>query len=81
MLELAKLRALIEQQFPDAVVEINDLTGTQDHYDVSLASDRFVGLSPVARHRLVYEALGAHMKGDIHALALHTYTLDAWQRR
>ncbi len=81
MLEPAKLRELIERQFPDAQIEIDDLTGTRDHYEISVGSDRFAGLSPLAQHRLVYEALGSHMRGDIHALALHTYTLEAWQRR
>jgi BolA protein len=40
------------------------------HYRVRLVSARFMGLSRVARHRLVYDALQDLMRRDIHALAL-----------
>jgi BolA protein len=40
------------------------------HYTVRLVSDRFAGLSRVARHRLVYAALGPQMRSGIHALAI-----------
>jgi BolA protein len=33
-------------------------------------SEAFRGLSPVARHRLVYEAVDDMLKSDIHALAI-----------
>jgi BolA protein len=42
------------------------------HYRVRIVSEAFRGLSPVARHRLVYDAVGDLMKTDIHALALTT---------
>ncbi len=32
----------------------------------------------VEQHRLVYNTLGDRMGGEIHALALHTYTPQAW---
>jgi BolA protein len=44
--------------------------GGRGHYAVLIVSERFAGLSPVARHRLVYEALGDLMRTDIHALAI-----------
>lgn len=40
------------------------------HYTVRLVSHRFAGLSRVARHRLVYDTLGAQMRSGIHALAI-----------
>lgn len=40
------------------------------HFRVSLTSARFAGLSRVARHRLVYDALGPLASQGIHALAL-----------
>lgn len=43
------------------------------HYHVRVVSARFEGLNPVARHRLVYQAL-APMQQEIHALALMTLT-------
>ncbi len=43
------------------------------HYTVTIISPRFAGLSAVARHRLVYDALGEMMKTDIHALQLRAF--------
>jgi BolA family transcriptional regulator, general stress-responsive regulator len=40
------------------------------HFSVSLWSPRFEGLSPLARHRLVYDALGPLGPLGIHALAI-----------
>lgn len=42
------------------------------HFSVRISSARFVGLSRVARHRLVYDALGPLASQGIHALALDT---------
>ena len=41
------------------------------HFSVRIASPAFAGLSPVARHRAVYDALGDLMQTDIHALSIH----------
>ncbi len=42
------------------------------HFSVRLTSPRFAGLARVARHRLVYDALGSLAAQGIHALALET---------
>jgi len=44
------------------------------HYNLKLVSPHFAGKSRVARHRMVYDALGPLMKQGIHALALTTLT-------
>ena len=41
------------------------------HFRLTLTSTAFAGLSKVARHRMVYAALGDLMHGRIHALAIH----------
>ena len=40
------------------------------HFTVRIVSARFTGLSRVARHRLVYDALHALIPRGIHALAI-----------
>ena len=40
------------------------------HYTLRLVSERFTGLNRVARHRLVYDALGTYMQAGIHALVI-----------
>ena len=66
------LRRELEQAFPGATVSVTDLTGTQDHYQVSIVADAFRGQTRMRQHKLVYEALGALMHGPIHALSLKT---------
>ena len=46
------------------------------HFSVRIASPRFKGLKPVARHRLVYDALHALMPRGIHALAIDARVPD-----
>ena len=68
----AKIRAAL----PDAVVELQDLTGTADHWKATVVSTAFAGKSLVQRHRLVMAALAEEMKGPIHALTLDVKTPD-----
>jgi len=46
------------------------------HFSVRIASPRFVGLSRVARHRLVYDALHSLIPQGIHALAIQAHAPD-----
>jgi BolA family transcriptional regulator, general stress-responsive regulator len=44
------------------------------HLTLNVVSDKFTGLSRVARHRLVYDVLGNWMKSHIHALVINAKT-------
>jgi BolA protein len=44
------------------------------HYLLTIVSSKFFGLSAMARHRLIYAALGEMMRKDIHALSVKAYT-------
>jgi BolA protein len=44
------------------------------HFQVTIVSDRFKGLPPIQRHRLVYDAVGDLMETDIHALSIKALT-------
>ena len=46
--------------------------GGAGHFRVTVVSPRFAGLSLVASQRLVYEAVGEMMDGEIHALSITT---------
>jgi len=54
--------------------------GEQTHFKAVVVSSGFAGLNPVKRHQKVYACLGDLMS-RFHALALHTYTPDEWQKR
>jgi BolA family transcriptional regulator, general stress-responsive regulator len=44
------------------------------HFELLITSDRFSGLRSIARHRLVYDALGDLMQSRIHALSINAKT-------
>ena len=64
--------ALIEQALPGAQVEMRDLAGDNDHWAAKVIAPQFEGLSRVKQHKLVYDALGDRMGGELHALQLTT---------
>ena len=68
----ADIEALIRDAMPDADVTITDLAGDGDHYAARIVSAAFAGKTRVQQHKLVYEALGGRMGGELHALQLHT---------
>jgi BolA family transcriptional regulator, general stress-responsive regulator len=44
--------------------------GGNTHWRLTIVSPRFAGQPTVARHRMVYQALGELMQNPIHALAI-----------
>jgi len=50
--------------------------GGATHWSVAIVSPRFAGLGTVARHRMVYAALGELMQDPIHALAISARAPD-----
>lgn len=67
-----EIERLIMDAFPDAKINLVDLAGDNDHYELSIVSEKFAGKSRVAQHQLVYAALKGNMGGTLHALALKT---------
>ncbi|WPC06802.1 BolA family protein [Pseudomonas benzenivorans] len=54
--------------------------GLETHYKAVIVSPQFAGLNAVKRHQKVYASLGELM-GQLHALALHTYTPEEWAQQ
>ena len=67
-----ELKERIEKALPGANAEVEDLTGSGDHFRAEVVSDRFQGLTRIEQHRLVYDVFGAEIGGPIHALSLKT---------
>jgi stress-induced morphogen len=68
------LQKLLQGAFPDArELRVEDRTGGGDHFQVTIASSRFDGLSLLDQHRLVNEALAEPLRdGTIHELRIKT---------
>lgn len=48
--------------------------GTESHFRLEIVAPGFAGKSTVARHRMIYSALGDLMQGGIHALTIQAKT-------
>ena len=52
--------------------------GNNSHFNVVIVSEQFDGLRLLARHRAVNTTLAEELAGELHALAIHTYTPAEW---
>ena len=77
-MQASELEALIRAGIPGAEVIVK---GEGDHFEAIVISEQFAGCSLVRQHQFVYGTLGERMGGEIHALALHTYTPEEWARQ
>lgn len=76
----ADVQERIEIVFPGDPVEVTDeshlhaghagAAGGAGHYRVAVTSELFKGLSPIARHRLVYATVQDWMPDRVHALSI-----------
>lgn len=80
MVTSEQVTALIKAELSDAEVQVQDMTGGGDHYQVIVISPEFEGKSLVKQHQMVYRAVQGEMASEaIHAFALKTYTPETWQ--
>jgi stress-induced morphogen len=75
-IDINELTQLIEAGIPDAKIRIEDLRGDGDHYAAYITSPAFEGKSRVQQHKMVHQALGDILGGQLHALAIQTSTPD-----
>jgi len=68
-----ELKQRIEQHLPGSTAEVEDTTGTGDHFSARVAAPQFAGLRLLDQHKLVYAAVQDGLDdGSIHALAIKT---------
>ncbi|RCL86488.1 BolA family transcriptional regulator [bacterium] len=75
-----KIKEKLKNGLENAEVFIQDMTGTNDHFNVMIISKSFEGLNLIERHRLVYKILDSMVTKEIHALQLKTLTLEQWKK-
>ena len=63
---------LIRAGLPGAVVRVH--SADQTHFEARIVAEQFAGLGRVARHQLIYRALGERVGREIHALTIEALT-------
>ena len=67
------IQILLGRAFPGGEVQVEDRTGGGDHFQVTVVSESFNGLSLIQQHKLVNAALAAPLAdGTIHELRIRT---------
>lgn len=78
----ADLKKRIEALGPETIVQVTDLTGTEDHYEVMVVSGQFEGKNLIEQHRMVNELLKEQLQsGEVHALSLKTLTPELYEQQ
>jgi acid stress-induced BolA-like protein IbaG/YrbA len=67
-----RVSELILAGLPGAAVRVE--SDDNVHFGAVIVAGQFAGLRPIARHQLVYKALGALMGREIHALSIEALT-------
>lgn len=78
----------IQQEFQPVYIDVQNEShmhsvppNSETHFKLVIVCDRFDGMRSVARHQSVYKVLSDELQQGVHALALHTYSIDEWQKR
>ncbi|MBB5608218.1 MULTISPECIES: BolA family protein [unclassified Janthinobacterium] len=56
-----------------------EVEGDGQHFQAVIVSPQFTGKRLIARHQIVYAALGDRMREEIHALSMKTLTPEEFQ--
>ncbi len=68
------LKMAVQNGLPESLVTVEDMTGTNDHFQMTVVCDLFLNKSLVDRQRMVFKILGDTIGGPVHALTLKTLT-------
>lgn len=70
-----QIQERLQAAYPDGKIDVVDLTGTHDHYQVEIISTAFLGMSRIQAQRSVMEVFNSELKsGEVHALTIKTRT-------
>ena len=51
----------------------------QTHFKITIVAAAFEKKRSVARHQSIYQILADELAGEVHALAIHTFSLEEWK--
>jgi len=70
---------LIRTGLPNADIQVESDDNT--HFAARVVAQEFAGLRSIARHQLIYRALGKPMGREIHALTIDALSPEEWAAR
>lgn len=79
MVTADQIKQYIQNDLPCEYIRVDGDDG--QHFEAIIVSAEFNGKRTVQQHQLVYKALGERMGGEIHALAMKTFTPEEWRKQ
>ena len=80
-MNIEEIKERLEKIFTDDKIEVFDSRGTGDHFSIIVISDKFLSMSLVNRHKMIYSIFEDKIVTEIHAMQIQTHTLDEWKGR
>jgi|TARA_B110000240_G_C13210801_1_gene330319 acid stress-induced BolA-like protein IbaG/YrbA len=75
-----KIIKILEENIKDGKVFIQDITGSNNHFNLIVISSVFDGLTMIQQHQVIYKLLGSMITKEIHALQIKTLTWKQWKK-
>jgi len=72
MMTPEQIQTMLEKNLAGCTAQVVSADNT--HFEATVVSDDFTGKRPLQRHKMVYDALGDKIGGDIHALSIKALT-------
>ena len=66
--------------FKNDIIEVIDTNGMNNHFSIFIISDKFLNMSLIDRHKLIYKLFEKELTQEIHALQIQTHTKDEWHK-
>ena len=75
MITPQQIEKLIQEGLPGSQVQVEDMMGTGDHFDVTVTSAAFAGKTLMEQHKMVFAILKMDKSDRIHAVQIKTKVL------
>lgn len=82
-----RMAQLLNQELTPVYLNVEDESanhhvpqGAETHFKITAVSSRFIDVSRIARHRLLNHLLNPEFELGLHALSMHLYTPEEWEK-
>ena len=75
-----KIKQKLVNIFKNDFIEVIDTNGMNDHFSIFVISDKFLNMSLIDRHKLIYKLFEKELTNEIHALQIKTHTKEEWHK-
>ncbi len=75
MITLQQIEQMILAKLPGSRVDVQDMMGTGDHFEITVEAREFAGKSRMEQHKMIFEILKMETNDRIHAVQIKTKVL------